>query len=509
MSSQTKIERNAVNIVRDYVDSTACLRSYLRENDRTPLWDGSIFVYEGEPDKNEHFIGTVKTQIKGTEVETFLSQERYRVPADELRIYMREAGLFFFVVEMLKSDISKKKIFYKKLTPHTIMAFLKQAEGNKTVAIKLEPIPSDSRWFEDEMMNFIRDSRKQVSFVEKPSLSLDEALRGGYQLRAEGVACTAVNPSLAMLLTSQPFVLYQETPFASIPVSDVELTARVTEHVKDAVKIGNKTFFPGYTRRYDLKTVTENIGGCFEVSYPKKGYEESVSSQVGVIYPQKGNIQEAINAVEFLKALKYSKSITFGEQVKELKIDEVREKLFKNLDHNYAIYRDIAAMWEQMQIPGVFSFDDFDEKGLQQYLDVVLHVYRKVEGIPMNPVEGTNNYFSPMSAGYLTLLLHFTHLHDKWYASDDAFSVSYIFNNERKYPLLTAALSKSQDILFDNIHYEEQLACYRQCLAENRGFRAVIIHDADEISKRLTLVERKEKRQKVESFLTALKGMVS
>ena len=114
-----------------------------------------------------------------------------------------------------------------------------------------------------------------------------------------------------------------------------------------------------------------------------------------------------------------------------------------------------------------------------------------------------------MSAGYLTLLLHFTHLHDKWYASDDAFSVSYIFNNERKYPLLTAALSKSQAILFDNIHYEEQLACYRQCLAENRGFRAVIIHDADEISKRLTLVERKEKRQKVESFLTVLKGMVS
>lgn len=509
MSSQTKIERNAVNIVRDYVDSTACLRSYLKENDRTPLWDGSIFVYEGEPDKNEHLVGTVKTQIKGTEVETFLPQERYRVPADDLRIYMREAGLFFFVVEMLKSDISKRKIFYKKLTPHTIMAFLKQAEGNKTVAINMEPVPSDSRRFEDEMMNFIRDSRKQVSFVEKPSLSLGEALSGGYQLRAEGVACTAVNPSLPMLLTSQPFVLYQETPFASIPVSDVELTASVTEYVNDAVRIGDKTFFQGYTRRYELKTVTENIGGCFEISYPKKGYEESISSQVGVIYPQKGNIQQAIHAVEFLKALKESKSITYGDQVKELKIDEVREKLYENLDHNFAVYRDIAAMWEQMQIPGTFSFDDFDEKGLQQYLDIVLHVYRKVEGTPMNPVEGAENYFSSMPAGYLTLFLHFTHLHDRWYASTDAFSVPYIFNNERKYPLLTAALSKSQDILFDNIHYEEQLACYRQCLDENRGFKTVISHDVDEINKRLPLVKRQEKRQKAESFLTALKGMIS
>ena len=50
MSSTTKIEQNAVNEVRDYIDVTDCLRSYVKDNDRTPLWDGTVFVYKGEPD---------------------------------------------------------------------------------------------------------------------------------------------------------------------------------------------------------------------------------------------------------------------------------------------------------------------------------------------------------------------------------------------------------------------------------------------------------------------------
>ena len=44
--STTKKERNAVNAVRNFVDATDTLRSYLEENDKTPLWDGSIFVYD-------------------------------------------------------------------------------------------------------------------------------------------------------------------------------------------------------------------------------------------------------------------------------------------------------------------------------------------------------------------------------------------------------------------------------------------------------------------------------
>ena len=71
MSSTTKIEQNAVNEVRNFIDTTDILRSYLKDNDRTPLWDGTLLVYHGEPDKKENLVGTVKAQVKGTEVEAF------------------------------------------------------------------------------------------------------------------------------------------------------------------------------------------------------------------------------------------------------------------------------------------------------------------------------------------------------------------------------------------------------------------------------------------------------
>lgn len=178
MSTTTKKERNAVNAVRDFVDTTDCLRSYLEENDKTPLWDGSIFVYGGVPDKNPNLVGTVKTQIKGTEVDSLQDREQYRIPFDELNLYMRESGLFFFVVELLKNDYNQRRIFYRALTPHTIQALNKQAKQSKrskdlkSLEFTLQPLPTDYRIVEDEMLNFIRDARKQVSFVDKPGLSL-------------------------------------------------------------------------------------------------------------------------------------------------------------------------------------------------------------------------------------------------------------------------------------------------------------------------------------------------
>ena len=172
MSSTTKIEQNAVNEVRNFIDATDCLRSYLKDNDRTPLWDGSVFVYHGEPDKKENLVGTVKAQVKGTEVKTFRDTEKHRVERHDLEIYMKEGGLFFFVVEMQESDIRQRRIFYKKLTPVYIQALLNQ-NATKGIDIPLDPLPADYHIIEDEMLNFINDSRNQTSFVGRQGLTFE------------------------------------------------------------------------------------------------------------------------------------------------------------------------------------------------------------------------------------------------------------------------------------------------------------------------------------------------
>jgi hypothetical protein len=508
MSSTTKIEQNAVNEVRNFIDATDCLRSYLKDNDRTPLWDGSVFVYHKEPDKKENLVGTVKAQVKGTEVKTFRDTEKHRVERHDLEIYMKEGGLFFFVVEMQESDIRQRRIFYKKLTPVYIQALLNQ-NATKGIDIPLDPLPADYHIIEDEMLNFINDSRNQTSFVGRQGLTFDEALKGNYQIKGEVLVNKVSNETLAMQLTSQPFYLYQDTPYAKIPISDIELSPIVTEKIDEPVSINGKTYFPGFSRKYDQKTVTVNIGDCFITRMPKEAYAGTMPTQVEIKYPNSGGIDEAINAAEFLVTLKDSTTITFGKRTTPLTFPgQDREKLFGNAKYNLDIYRDMKALWLAMQIPGTFSFDDFDEQGLNQYLSVVQHVYRKEEGVPLHPLTGCDSSYAIIPAGHLRLLVRFTHTHDKFYSSEDGFARPYTMDNGHKYPVLSASLAKAPDVVFDNIHYSEQLECYKECLANNDSFMGVIQHDLQVLEQQKQQIKSTAKLKMFSSFVDGLKQLL-
>lgn len=65
------IERKAVRAVGDYIDSCPQMRSYIADNDRTPIWDGDIFVYSSDDKTNASFYGRVPVQVKGTKVTKF------------------------------------------------------------------------------------------------------------------------------------------------------------------------------------------------------------------------------------------------------------------------------------------------------------------------------------------------------------------------------------------------------------------------------------------------------
>lgn len=499
-----QIEQNAANEVRDYVDASSCLRSYLQVNDKTPLWDGSIYVYRGEPDKNDNFVGTVKTQIKGTEVSSFKEKESFRVSVGDMNAYMHEGGLVFFVVEMLQTDARQRKAFYKKLSPHTIQAYLKKYQGNKTVEFALCELPADSRLFEDELLNFVNDTRKQVSYVDKPGLKLEEALKGAYPIKTEFSINPAASPSLALQVTSQPMVMYQEFPYASIPIADVELTATATETHHEAVGVDGKTYFSEHKRIYHQKTITDNIGDCLLVTYPKPGLTTDKHCTVEIKYPSRGSITNAINAAEFMVALKNSSTITFGDREVLVDFGGQKAQLFSGAEHNLQIYRDMAALWETMQIPGTFSFDDFDEKALHQYLDIVLHVYRNEPGIPNDTMGGAETFYSLLQTGKLNLLILFTHKEGQHYYSQDAFCVPYIVEREKQYPLLTAVLAKSPQVLPDNIHYAEQLECYRTLCGKDNSFSEVVKHDMAELKGRMSTIENATKRQRVEDFINAM-----
>lgn len=48
MANNNRIERAAVRAVEEYLDKCPKLEPYIDSNDKTPIYDGSIYVYNGK-----------------------------------------------------------------------------------------------------------------------------------------------------------------------------------------------------------------------------------------------------------------------------------------------------------------------------------------------------------------------------------------------------------------------------------------------------------------------------
>ena len=176
MKSKTQIERIAANCVRTYIDETNKLRSYIDDNDKTPMWDGSIFVYREEPDKNKNLEGAIKTQIKGRTVSKFHNKVKFKIPTYNIENYMKGAGLVYFVVELIKQRHWVYKIFYILLPPIELKSLLKRNKGKNEVSIILSPLPTEFYLLEEELGDFLFNSVKQQSYINTPTLRLKDAI---------------------------------------------------------------------------------------------------------------------------------------------------------------------------------------------------------------------------------------------------------------------------------------------------------------------------------------------
>ena len=59
------IEQTAVSTIERRVNLTDYLSSYLDQNDKTPSWDGAIYLFNNEHKVKDNMIGRISAQIKG------------------------------------------------------------------------------------------------------------------------------------------------------------------------------------------------------------------------------------------------------------------------------------------------------------------------------------------------------------------------------------------------------------------------------------------------------------
>lgn len=169
------IESKAVSAINDKIADINRLKSFITQNDKTPAYDGSIAIYKNDSTKNEDMDSSVRVQVKGRETNDLsLKNIEYPVDISNLKIYLNDGGVLFFVV-LIHRETKETKIYYNSLLPFRINFLLKNLrKSQKTKSISLKRFPQSENDIIELLVNFSRDSSKQCNVHSIGVLSLDE-----------------------------------------------------------------------------------------------------------------------------------------------------------------------------------------------------------------------------------------------------------------------------------------------------------------------------------------------
>ena len=155
-----KIERAAVRVVEEYIDKCPKLEPYITSNDKTPIWDGDIYIYKNESHCVGNFLYRVPLQIKGT---TNIEEDSFRIGREYIEGFKADRGCAFFLV---KEENNSSQILYNLLSLNDLNFLL--LENTQTIKISLKDIPDDHLLFEQELNKFAIERNKEK--IEKDLL---------------------------------------------------------------------------------------------------------------------------------------------------------------------------------------------------------------------------------------------------------------------------------------------------------------------------------------------------
>lgn len=326
MSNNKKIEEMAVRAVEESVEKVDRLESNIPRNDKSPSWDGEIFIHK-ENDITKKDIIKIPVQVKGRMCERFPKKYSYSIKVNDLKNYLMDGGCILFVVYIDKNNIDTRKIYYAVLTPIGIKEILTEAKGQITKAVELREFPKDNKQKLNIFLNCHSNSQKQYSFIKNKLKKIGE-------LDETGINCIVISSNgmydAKTAFLNDDYCMYAQITFAGddilLPITNEKTLYRIVG--KDAnkkVSIDNKIFYEDYRITEDLKTESAIFGHSFAIRTNK---ETGITK---IEYSDSHNIRELIVDLEFM--LEFLKSGYFEIDGEKLAFEQkVVDKIGKQIN---------------------------------------------------------------------------------------------------------------------------------------------------------------------------------
>lgn len=337
-----EIEEKALNHFKSFIEDSKVISQFIADNDKEPCWDGHLYLYaDGIRDK-EHLQGRVPIQIKGTEVGRFVTKKwKFKLEKADLKAYLEEPT--FFIVCQVKKDSKERMLFFRELLPDLVNKLLRDMGKNATRMTLFHPLTEDLKEFEDQLMVFLSNSKKMISFAHSKLLSMEEALKKGIK-DFSFIAPSKYTDRLQLMkyLSTHSSYIYAKVSKeldVDMPLSNGPGRFIFQREDDSEVRVGDKVYFKGYHNEIKDGRIIIKIGNVMTINMPM---DNTDMEQTTVKLTTKAKyLKESINEAEFGVALNDTGVLSVGMLDLQMKVhekeyvEELRQKLkrWKELDN--------------------------------------------------------------------------------------------------------------------------------------------------------------------------------
>lgn len=305
----TIIEMVSVNKLKDALLRTEQVEPDIRENDKTPSWDGELRVYKSKQFNKSNLWGKIPVQVKGKLTHKFRkSSHKLSVKISDIQNYLKDEGVLFFAV--LIKDFNEYQIYYRILLPFDLRRILTNSTGQLTKQITLQVFPHNSvEGILKILAEFVQNKKKQGTLLPNvTSLSDLKDTNIDIERFEFSIPAVGINPldnPLESFLNSEPYLYIKPRNLdASFVVDKIQLE-KVSYNKGEAVLIDGKILYEDFSiiRMAGQKTkikISKGIEIYLEPTSPK------------IQFKFIGSLREQILQMKFLIALAQKRNVQVG-----------------------------------------------------------------------------------------------------------------------------------------------------------------------------------------------------
>ena len=356
-----KIEEKGQRILCDYFAECDRVDTYIPVNDKEPLWDGHLFLFNSSEQRAEQIYGRISAQLKSSTKTTDKDTIKYQVLRTSLETYKRDGGIIYFYV--LINNPASKQIFYCLLTPVVIKKYLKakSKDGNK-ISITLQQLPCDKHQVTEELFQFFFDCKKQTSSADKPIVEIQDYFSKAGKRRFT-VFAKSPDPikDIFKHIQEHPQYLYatDEDQNVTFPIGDGPVIMKIGRNIDKTVSVDGIPYFKECTILEEEDEQVLLIGNFFTYHFGNQNKNGSINFR----FEGHSNAKK-IPYIAFCLALIKHRKFKVGDVEIPCNISNPSKKHINELQAELKVLCELQALVKTMHIEEDVNLDELNTSSI-------------------------------------------------------------------------------------------------------------------------------------------------